>query len=563
MRRAILAILLGAVGLLGPARPVAGQLISPGKLASAHAAYEGVSNCTSCHKLGQRGVDAGRCLDCHAPLKARIERRQGYHGRLDDTACGTCHKDHYGRDFAIVRFDTTRFDHAEAGYVLRGAHRATSCRSCHKASLLADRAVIEFQARAGALDRTFLGLATICAGCHESDNPHGGQFGTAACADCHAESDWKPKPGFDHARTRYPLTGRHVGVACASCHKPQAAGVPIPFRGLGFGQCSSCHADPHAGRLGSACSSCHATRGWQPESADSFEATFDHSRTGFPLVGVHASAACASCHRAGASASVTVSLAFPRAGGTRTYPVPAHESCASCHADVHAGDLPRRGATGACTDCHGQEGWTPSRFDPFRHASETRFPLEGAHLAVPCADCHTEPARQGSHAFARADLECASCHAGDDPHGGQFRVDGMPTACSACHTVDAWTLPGFDHSATRFALDGRHATIPCGACHKADDPTAPVPWRGLSTACASCHTDVHRAQFEPRTCDSCHDTSAFHLASFNHGTTRFPLDGAHATVACAACHATETAPDGTPFVRFRPLDTRCAACHRS
>lgn len=563
MRFVHLVCILAAAVLLGTARPVAGQLISPGKLSSVHAAYEGVTNCTNCHKLGQRGVDPDRCLGCHTPLKTRIDRRSGYHGRLDDIACGTCHKDHYGRDFAIVRFDTTRFDHAESGYALRGAHDTAACRSCHKASLVADRAVIEFKAPAGALDRTFLGLSTVCSGCHESDNPHGTQFGSKVCSECHGETGWKPVSGFDHAASRYPLTGRHTEVACASCHKPQPEGRPTPYRGVAFAQCSACHGDPHAGRLGTVCSSCHVTRGWQPEATGSFESTFDHARTGFALVGVHATVACATCHHEGTSTSATVRLTFPRGSGTRTYRVPDHETCASCHKDVHAGDFPQRQQTGNCTDCHGQVEWSPSLFDPVRHALQSRFPLEGAHLAVPCSDCHNGPVSEGAHVFARSDLACLSCHAEDDPHGGQFAVDGVPAACSTCHGTDEWKLPDFDHSRTRFVLEGRHSTVACTACHKSVDEQAPVPWRGLSTVCASCHADVHQAQFEPRTCDTCHDTSAFRMASFDHDRTRFKLDGAHAAVACTACHATEISPDGTPFVRFRPLDTRCTACHRS
>ena len=56
---------------------------------------------------------------------------------------------------------------------------------------------------------------------------------------------------------------------------------------------------------------------------------------------------------------------------------------------------------------------------------------------------------------------------------------------------------------------------------------------------------------------------AFTVAAFDHGATAFPLAGAHVEVACSACHATERAPDGAAFVRFRPLPTDCASCHGS
>ncbi|HXI09689.1 MAG TPA: hypothetical protein VNK06_02695, partial [Thermodesulfobacteriota bacterium] len=47
------------------------SLISPGDLAKGHAKYEGITNCTQCHKLGS-GVPDSKCLDCHDKLAARI-----------------------------------------------------------------------------------------------------------------------------------------------------------------------------------------------------------------------------------------------------------------------------------------------------------------------------------------------------------------------------------------------------------------------------------------------------------------------------------------------------------
>jgi len=54
----------------------------------------------------------------------------------------------------------------------------------------------------------------------------------------------------------------------------------------------------------------------------------------------------------------------------------------------------------------------------------------------------------------------------------------------------------------------------------------------------------------PTTCESCHTTTSWQGAVFNHNTTPFPLTGAHVTVACNLCHTSSTAP---------PLD--CYSCH--
>ena len=48
-----------------------------------------------------------------------------------------------------------------------------------------------------------------CYRCHKKDDKHEGQQGIA-CESCHDDRDWKPTR-FDHALTRFPLLGKHVG----------------------------------------------------------------------------------------------------------------------------------------------------------------------------------------------------------------------------------------------------------------------------------------------------------------------------------------------------------------
>jgi hypothetical protein len=51
------------------------------------------------------------------------------------------------------------------------------------------------------------------------------------------------------------------------------------------------------------------------------------------------------------------------------------------------------------------------------------------------------------------------------------------------------------------------------------------------------------------------------VAHFDHDRTRYPLDGSHRDVACGACHALESRPDGTQLRRFRPVGMQCEDCH--
>jgi hypothetical protein len=53
--------------------------------------------------------------------------------------------------------------------------------------------------------------------------------------------------------------------------------------------------------------------------------------------------------------------------------------------------------------------------------------------------------------------------------------------------VEAFAIPGFDHSTTRFALDGAHVSVSCGACHTPSATDGAVRYRPLGTSCEDCH----------------------------------------------------------------------------
>jgi hypothetical protein len=480
----IVALLLAA-----GAEAALAQLISPGKLSAAHAELEGVGNCTRCHELRKPGVADALCLDCHEPLRARIEAGRGLHAAYAERGCAACHKEHFGTDFRIVRFDTAGFDHHEAGFELRGRHAETACRDCHAGTLVADPAVRTYAVAEGVLDRTFLGLGTACEDCHREDDPHGRQFAGRACQDCHGELEWKGAERFDHDLARYRLTGLHREVACEKCHAPSSAPDARRYAPLDFATCASCHEDPHRGSMGAGCERCHTTAGWQRVDRRNVESGFDHTRTGFRLVGKHAQVECAACHAA-RPATQWLRLSFdPRTRG-RAYPVPRAESCVSCHPDYHERAFERAPGGVACDNCHGQDAWLPTSYDIARHNRESRFELTGSHLAAPCTACHRDPL--GSEAqppsFRFASLECVSCHGRDDPHGGQF----AGRRCEDCHDTRSFRIARFDHDRTRYPLDGAHRDVPCASCHK-QEPAAGGGvlrrYKPLGTACRDCHAN--------------------------------------------------------------------------
>ncbi len=482
----------GALVLLGALAPgrAASQLISPGKLSSVHADLEGIRNCTQCHELRKPGISASLCLECHQPLARRIQDKSGFHGSLPNPrACATCHKEHFGADFALVRLDSVRFNHRRTGFPLEGRHAEQTCRDCHKPALVTDQEVRTFKKKHGALDRTFLGLPTKCASCHEGDSPHKTQFKGRACTDCHDVEGWKGAREFDHAAARFHLTGRHRDVACSKCHESTPRpGSPVPFvryTGIAATRCDNCHEDPHGGAMKGACSTCHNTAGWGKVDRKRVESTFDHRTTGFTLEGRHAALDCSSCHDAKASAALKgIAIRFQPGARGRPFPRPEAGSCLACHEDPHGGVFAKTDDGGNCAGCHGQDAWLPADYDAARHNREAPFKLEGAHLAVACNECHTPTGE--ARTFRIEKTGCADCHQKTNPHGDQF----AGRSCDACHSVVSFRIEHFDHDATRFPLEGAHAQAPCAACHETETTASGVTmvrYRPLGTDCRDCH----------------------------------------------------------------------------
>jgi hypothetical protein len=62
-------------------------------------------------------------------------------------------------------------------------------------------------------------------------------------------------------------------------------------------------------------------------------------------------------------------------------------------------------------------------------------------------------------------------------------------------------------------------------------------------------------------CERCHTTDDLKPSRFDHTRdAAYELDGAHARLACSACHLLETR-NGVTFVRYKPLPTTCRGCH--
>ncbi len=355
-------------------------------------------------------------------------------------------------------------------------------------------------------------------------SPHG-KLATP-CENCHTNSSWSPLRKFlefNHNTTAYPLRGRHESVGCRQCH------TKLIFSNTSK-RCTDCHADMHRRQFGAGCERCHTVMGWQEVR------TQQQHQNRFPLLGAHTVQECDACHK-GAATGQYAGLSI---------------DCISCHSTDYSGTtLPNHKASTfptTCQTCHSMDGWPGAKFD---HAAMTGFALSGAHAKLDCSACHA-----GGN-FQNTKADCYSCHAKDfaATNSPSHVNAGFPQQCSQCHTTDTWSGAKFDHTAlTKFPLTGLHVSQACTACH------ASGVYAGLSTACASCHLNDynntqnpnHRTAGLPQTCDSCHTTMGWNQATMDHSLTKFPLTGAHVSVACAQCHVNG---------QYTGTSTACASCH--
>lgn len=532
--------------------------ISPGPLAKPHAQLNGATNCMQCHQVSTR-APSFKCLDCHREIADEIQRNQGLHATFPRSgppgaACVKCHSDHNGVEFQMIHWNPTPqgFNHATTGFLLDGKHASVACRACHAIQHIAApaRAILSTKD----LNRTWMGLSPQCATCHA--DVHQGRFG-GDCAHCHSTSDWKAatveKAGFDHSKTRFPLTGAHREVKCESCHTPSSNGQ-LRFTGLKFSTCSDCHRDPHSGAFKQTCESCHTTTTWKKSQ---FAENFDHSKTAFPLIGKHLEVSCVDCHERGD---------FKK-------PI-KHDLCSDCHApDPHGGQFAKRPDGGKCESCHTVQGWTPSTFSVADHA-KTGFPLVSPHASVKCADCHIPagPATKFKIKFAT----CVDCH--KDEHQGQFAGDPWRNRCEQCHNGATFKVASFTlakHQKSGFPLTGGHVAIACNECHKPLAGARTAVYHFAQLSCMTCHEDVHKGQFtarmtaldtfgKPLGCAACHSTEDWHdLSKFDHSQTMFPLLGAHRAVACVECHRAPKAGVTLQNIDFANTPMHCGDCHQN
>ncbi len=150
---------------------------------------------------------------------------------------------------------------------------------------------------------------------------------------------------------------------------------------------------------------------------------------------------------------------------------------------------------------------------------------------------HLETNFIADHRF-QANSVCTECH-GEVAFGND---DSSFCANSACHGR-AWPMVNLDAAFPHpIPLEGKHAQVWCHNCHNGVEKP--------EYRCANCHQPPAQPHFGDR-CEECHTPAGFEqvvLTSFVHPV---PLEGAHASINCTACHTGSQKPV-----------YECASCHQ-
>ncbi len=519
------------------------------------------TNCSECHTESKSGWSASQithnffpligghaianCFECH--------NQNDFSGLSQD--CYSCHQNDYN--------STANPSHADLGF-------SKDCQSCHSISGWTP-ATFEH-------DNQFFPIYSgkhknewnQCTDCHTNGNDYttfscitchdhnqlsmddehkevrGYVYESPACYSCHPNGDSEGSQGHT---LLFPLTGSHSNLPCADCHAIDYASASS--------ECFSCHSDSYntsvnpnhqSSGISQQCETCHQTTSWKPS-------TFNHSETGFQLMGGHLISDCSQCH----------------IGNTNT----AKSECASCHLEIYNNAInPNHQSAGIsliCETCHQTSAWIPSTFNH----SETGFQLLGGHLISDCSQCHL-----GNTNTVKP--ECASCHLDNYNSAKEpdHIIENYPKECEVCHNTVNWNESAFDHSITSFPLTGSHIEVECTDCHKNG-------YSELDTKCLSCHeSDFNNTTNPSHTslslsfeCEVCHTTMpGWKPAKFPDHNNYYQLLGAHSAISencsdchmgnyittpdlCYSCHSTEYNNSTNPSHQGAQFPTECEECH--
>lgn len=541
--------------------------------------------CSECHKETQKrtSVMAGKiryfgaqstCVSCHK--KDDIHYFKGEWAKKD---CVQCHS---LKDWK----EDIKFDHKkDTHYELVGKHFQLSCAECHTPRN-EKKQVVKIIYKWPQLK------TSQCLSCHKDHhkNTLSTKFRGGNCITCHSQEEWKIAE-FDHKVTKYPLRGKHSELKCNECHK-QTQNQSLMPKDLGFkfntlkSQCLSCHNNYHffkdtknkdtktasLGKLNH-CTGCHSESSWTDTER------FDHNQhTRYSLDGEHLSLNCLDCH-------VQKDKNQKLMASTYRWPQLQSKTCETCHASPHLKHFSPQLLKKACVDCHVTSGWYDMKDGKKFDHSKTQFPLTGAHEVLKCTSCHGPQGKQIFKFKSQPLKFCIDCH--QNIHTQQFSKSIDSNRCTHCHTTQNFKERlEFDHSKTRYPLEGSHKTLKCMECHtpskrqiELNPPNRKTDSKIFTLSqfsfphvkakeCLSCHVDYHQKQLD-KACLSCHTFDDWKKTKFVHNKqSNYLLKFKHEQVKCSECHkpilnkAIVLKKEVRKVIQYKPMNSTCISCHK-
>jgi hypothetical protein len=266
---------------------------------------------------------------------------------------------------------------------------------------------------------------------------------------------------------------------------------------------------------------------------------FDHTQTGFPLIGAHTQTDCQTCHLQGVF----------------------------------------KGTPRQCEICHAQGSRIASTFKPNTHPA----------TVMPCTQCHGSQVSWTGARFDHTGIapgSCATCHNGvtatGKPTGPNHPV--TTASCDQCHRTTAWIPAGYDHSGvvqhtcttchgvTATGKPNGHVTTTqeCDYCHstRAWKPASYDHVGVVDGTCNTCHgvtakgLSIGHIPTAGLSCDACHTVKANfdRPTKFTHAANQNVVTGG-----CITCHSGAYAKDanaqGLAKVHIPTAGLSCDACH--
>jgi hypothetical protein len=354
-----------------------------------------------------------------------------------------------------------------------------------------------------------------------------------------------------------------------------------------------------------------------PAPAQQVTASFDHSKTAFPLKGAHIAVECVTCHLNGVLKGTPKQCAACHNGtlalGKPANHLPSIATCDTCHTNTLSfGNAPMNhaGIASNCTNCHNGQtfyGVTP--------VSKTSIHMSTAP-GQDCVACHRSFVSFAGASFihpANASGNCYSCHGTGSSGAMPENASHVPTgsaSCDACHkstTVGGFAV--FSMGTAGHTALGVSSASDCTSCHTGSyfgvtaKPAAHPATNPANENCADCHNNftsfgsasyvhpgstagqcytchgtgtggamVENATHAPTgttSCDACHtSTVSGGFASFTMGTAGHTALGVSMASDCTTCHIGSyfgVMVKPSTHIATTPANQNCAAsgCHTS